>query len=272
MTEMDSVPVLAVHEDAGVQTWSMQQPPVNALSDRLLDELEAVLAAVAQRSDIAVIVIGSGLRVFSAGADASWMAAVVQKYGTSGLIDRFNGSMDRFRAICLGLRSLPALVIAAIDGHALAGGLELAVACDLRFASSAAKVQLGVPEMDLFGEMPSGGGGAQYLARLLGPARALEFILEAKPIDPQRALEIGLVDRLAPPGEVLAAAQAFASAVMKKAGPVGVAAAKRAVFGGVDLPLAAAIETDRTIHWDAMRRGNFAVGATAFIEQFGGSR
>jgi enoyl-CoA hydratase/carnithine racemase len=183
-------------------------------------------------------------------------------------MEEFIVTMDRFRALCVRMRQSPVLVVAALNGHALAGGLELAAACDLRFAADTPGLQIGVPEMDLFGALPSGGGGVQYLARLMPPSRALDFVLDAKPVAPQRAFELGLVDRLYATEELVTQAEAFASAVAKKAGRTGAAAAKRAVLGGAELPLYEALELDRSVHWDAVRRGNFLAGVDAFVERF----
>jgi enoyl-CoA hydratase/carnithine racemase len=122
--------------------------------------------------------------------------------------------------------------------------------------------------MDLFGNMPSGGGGAQFLARLMGPGRALRFILDAKPIGPAAALEAGLVDGVFPTDELLDRSRAFATDVAAKAGRIGVAAAKRSILTGAELPLLEAMELDRSLHWDSMRRGNFLPGVDAFVERF----
>jgi enoyl-CoA hydratase/carnithine racemase len=197
------------------------------------------------------------------------MATVVGEKGAAGLLEDFNRTMDRFREVCIAIRRAPLLVIAALNGHTLAGGLELAAACDLRFCSDFEKLQIGVPEMDLFGNMPTGGGGAQFLARLMGPSRALRFILDAKPIGPAAALETGLVDDVFPSEDLLDRSRAFAAEVAAKAGRIGVAAAKRAVLTGPELPLLEAMELDRSLHWDAMRRGNFLPGVDAFVERFG---
>lgn len=263
--------LLEISEAGGVQTWRMVNAPVNAVTTELLNALEVAIADVTARDDIAVVVLASGLRVFSGGADAGWMAKTVGEIGGLGLLEAFNVTMDQFRAVCLSLRQLPALVIAAIDGHAIAGGLELAVACDLRFCSDSHKVQLGVPEMDLFGAMPTGAGGVQYMTRLMGAGKALEFVLEAKPIAPAQAYQRGLVERLVTAGEVVQTAEAFGAEVAAKAGRIGVNAAKRSMLDGAHLPLVEALERDRTIHWDAMRRGNFLRGVADFVARFGSS-
>ena len=255
----------------GVETWLMNAAPVNALSPELLDAFDGALDRLQRNKDTSVVVLTSGLRVFSAGADASWMAKVVAEDGVDGLLEQFNVTMDRFRSVCIRIRQSPVLFVAAINGHALAGGLELAVACDLRFATDGEKVQFGVPEMSLFGAMPSGGGGVQYLARLMGSSTALKFVLDAEPVGPEVALGLGLVDWLLPAESVLSDTVDWARGVASKAGPVGVAAAKRSIIGGAELPFYEAMEFDRALHWDAMRRGNFTEGVAAFVEKFGGS-
>jgi enoyl-CoA hydratase len=260
--------VLAVEDHDCVHIWTMQLAPVNAINVDMLEALEAAADVAVANDRVAAVVLGSGLKVFSAGADATWMADAVQRLGAPGLLEEFNATMDRFRALCLRLRQAPFLVIAAIAGHALAGGLELAAACDLRFCSDSDNVRLGVPEMDLFGCLPSGGGGAQFLTRLLGPSRALDFMLSAKPINPSAALAAGLVDRLCADEQVQAEATHFARDVAKKAGRIGVRCAKRAVFDGGELPLASAMVLDSSLHWDTMRRGNFLAGVEAFATKY----
>jgi enoyl-CoA hydratase len=264
---------LDVVAGAGIQTWKMNFPPVNQLNDATLTILADAVQKAIDDPSIAAVVLASGTRVFSAGADASEMAAMAARYGEGGgLVDQFNKTMDRFRDLCIAIRRSPFLVIAALNGHTLAGGLELAAACDLRFAADSDKIQIGVPEMDLFGALPSGGGGAQFLTRLMGPSRALQFILDAKPISPKAAYAAGLVDRLCSTETLLSDAEAFAAAVAKKAGRIGIAAAKSAVLGGAELPLFDALQCDRTVHWDAMRRGNFVNGVANFVKRFGPTR
>jgi enoyl-CoA hydratase len=270
MVEPSQALSLEIAAGAGIQTWKMNFAPVNQLNAITLGLLADAVKNATDDSSIAAVVLTSAKRVFSAGADASEMAGIAARFGRgSGLVDQFNKTMDTFRELCMAIRRAPFLVIAALNGHTLAGGLELAAACDLRFVADSDKIQIGVPEMDLFGALPSGGGGAQFLARLMGASRALQFILDAKPISPKAAYAAGLADRLCPPAVLLNEAEAFASAVAKKAGRIGVAAAKSAVLGGVELPLFDALQYDRSIHWDAMRRGNFVSGVANFTERFG---
>jgi enoyl-CoA hydratase len=270
MSKSDQPMSLEIVPGAGIQTWKMNFAPVNQLNAATLPLLAQAVSKAAEDQSVAAVVLTSASRVFSAGADASEMARMAAEHSVgAGLVDQFNRTMDTFRELCIAIRRSPFLVIAALNGHALAGGLELAAACDLRFAADSDKVQIGVPEMDLFGAMPSGGGGAQFLARLMGPSRALLFILDAKPIAPKAAYAAGLVDRLCAPEALLNEAEGFASAVAKKAGRVGVVAAKSAVLGGAELPLFDALHYDHAIHWDCMRRGNFVDGVANFVKRFG---
>jgi enoyl-CoA hydratase len=261
---------LGIVVGARIQTWKMNFAPVNQLNASSLAILADAVKKAADDSSLAAVVLTGATRVFSAGADANEMASMAAEYGQGGgLVDQFNKTMDTFRELCIAIRRSPFLMIAALNGHTLAGGLELAAACDLRFAADSDKIQIGVPEMDLFGALPSGGGGAQFLARLMGPSRALQFILDAKPISPKAAYDAGLIDRLCSPDALLSEAEAFAGAVAKKAGRIGVVAAKSAVLGGVELPLFDALQYDRSIHWDAMRRGHFISGVGNFVRRFG---
>jgi enoyl-CoA hydratase len=270
MSEGSQPMSLEIVPGAGVQTWKMNFPPVNQLNGTTLPILADAIRNAAKDESVAAVVLTSGLRVFSAGADASEMARMASHHGEGpGLVDQFQATMDVFRELCIAMRRSPFLFIATLNGHTLAGGLELAAACDLRFAADLDKIQIGVPEMDLFGAMPSGGGGAQFLARLMGPSRALQFILDAKPVNPKAAFAMGLVDRLCPPDALLSEAESFAAAVAEKAGRIGIAAVKNAVLGGAELPLFDALQYDHALHWDSMRRGKFVAGVASFVKRFG---
>ncbi|MGW6460827.1 enoyl-CoA hydratase/isomerase family protein [Streptomyces sp. NPDC055078] len=261
--------IVSTRSAEGVQVWTMTAPPVNAIDPDFISALNARYDDAVADPEVAAVVLTSGLPVFSAGADASWMAGTVAAHGLDHLLAEFNRTMDAFRELCLRLRRGPLLTVAAIGGHCLAGGLELAAACDLRFVADRDRLRIGAPEMELFGVLPSGGGGAQYLSRLMGPSRALHFMLHAQPVTPRRAAELGLADVLCEPDELLTAAEDFAVTAARRAGRVGLSAARRAVFTGRELPLAEALDLDHSLHWDAMRRGNFLPGVESFTKKFG---
>jgi enoyl-CoA hydratase/carnithine racemase len=246
----------------------MTAAPVNGIGPRLLEDLHQAATLAEQDESVAAVVLTSGLDVFSAGADAKWMGAELTRSGPDALLPTFIRTMDRFRDLALRLRRAPYLTVAAVQGHALAGGLELAAACDLRWCSDDPNLQLGVPEMALFGQLPSGGGGTQVLARLLGPSRALDLVLGAHAIDPTRAAEIGLVDRVLPNEQLMPTLLAHLTSLAEMAGRVAINAAKRSAFDGASLSLADGLVMDRAVHWDSMRRGRFAETVTRFVEEY----
>src|SRR5262245_13439213 len=223
---------LSVDSQPGIQTWSLGFAPVNAIGPEFLAAFDSALDSAEADPDISVIVLASSLRVFSAGADAKWMKQVVEVEGAERLLERFKATMDRFRDLCVRMRRSDLLFVAAIAGHAFAGGLELAAACDLRFAADDDRIQIGATEMKLFGVMPSGAAGTQFLTRLMGPSRCLWFLLEAEPATPRQAERLGLVDRLVEPERLLEETQSFAARVARRAGRVGVGAAKRLALDG----------------------------------------
>jgi enoyl-CoA hydratase/carnithine racemase len=155
-------------------------------------------------------------------------------------------------------------VIAAINGFALGGGCEVALACDLRFASSDA--QLGVPEIRL-GIIP-GAGGTQRLPRLIGLPRARDLVLSGRWVDAEEALRIGLVDRVLPPGEAYTAAAETARGFSR--GPtLAYAAAKRALAAATDLPLPEGLELEREVFVPLFATHDQKEGMRAFLDKRG---
>jgi enoyl-CoA hydratase len=156
----------------------------------------------------------------------------------------------------------PQPIIAAIRGYALGGGLELALACDLRIASEDA--QLGLTEINL--AIIPGGGGTQRLPRLVGRGRALEMILTGTRIDAREALRIGLVERVVPSADVLTAAQELARTLAQKA-PVALRYAKEAVVKGLELPLADGLRLENDLATLLRTTEDRIEGAKAFLEK-----
>ncbi|MGH9075714.1 MAG: enoyl-CoA hydratase/isomerase family protein, partial [Acidimicrobiales bacterium] len=188
--------VTVQRRDDGVALVRLDRPKMNALSSGLLSQLEEAAAGLAGSPPGAVVVWG-GERVFAAGADITELSGVPDGAAIGA---RFHRALDAVAA-------LPRAVVAAINGYALGGGCELALACDFRVAGTGAR--LGQPEI-LLGIIP-GGGGTQRLARLVGPARAKELVLSGRQIGSDEALAMGLVDRVVPDAEVLGAALAWAA-------------------------------------------------------------
>ena len=227
MTE--SSPILVAH-DGGVSTITISRPTaLNSLDRPTLEALAAAIAGLQSRAGVGcVIVTGAGDKAFVAGADIAAMStmssAEAQAFGELG------------QAAFAALEALPVPVIAAVNGFALGGGCELALACDFIYAGSHAK--FGQPEVKL-GVIP-GFGGTQRLQRRVGLGQARELIYTGKLIGPEEALRIGLVNAVYPRAELLDKVKETANAILA-AGPGAIAAAKRVMNLGCDLPLAAAI-------------------------------
>jgi enoyl-CoA hydratase/carnithine racemase len=150
--------------------------------------------------------------------------------------------LERFHGILLAMNRSGAVFVAAINGSAMGGGCELALACDMRMMASGEAHMIGQPEI-LLG-FPPGGGGTQRLARLLGSARALALVLDGGPLSPARALELGLVSEVVPAADLIERAMGLAERLGSRA-KAAVAAAKRAVYEGGSLPLPAGLRLER---------------------------
>jgi enoyl-CoA hydratase len=201
---------------------------LNALNSATLTELGSALEAIAtDRHTRVVIVTGSGEKAFVAGADISEMRSLSPEGGREFAI--------RGQRVFAQLEELPQPVIAAVNGFALGGGCELAMACDIRIAAENAK--FAQPETGL-GITP-GFGGTQRLRRLVGPGRAKELLFTGDTIDAAEAVRIGLADRLVPVGGAMTAAAAMAEKIAAK-GAAATRYTKAAVQRGADMNLAAA--------------------------------
>jgi enoyl-CoA hydratase/carnithine racemase len=239
-----------------VETWTLDgEPRRNSITLAMLDELGTHLVrAAADRAVRCVVLTGAGDRAFCAGADLKERARMSDED-----VHRFHGMLRR------ALRSIeeaPQPFVAALNGAALGGGLELALACDLRIASDAA--QLGLPEVSL-GIIP-GGGGTQRLARLVGVARAKDLVLTARRVGAAEALAMGLVTRIAPPQRLRAEALAYAAEVARNA-PVSLRQAKRAIDGGFHLPLEEALAFENRMYQDCLRTRDRQEALRAFAEK-----
>jgi enoyl-CoA hydratase len=234
--------------DDGVEVVTLQRPPMNALSAELLAELAGIADGLTKDPDLKAVVVTGSDRVFAAGAD------IGQLMGDSGLLPNFRWAFDALAAV-------PRPVIAAISGYALGGGLELALACDLRVASETAR--LGVPEIDL-GLFPAA-GGTQRLPRLIGPARTKELIWSGRHVRPDEALAMGLVDKVVPVGTHLEAALEWAGRLARGA-VVAMGLAKRAIDGGLDGPLAAGLDLEAEMAAEVFRTEDAATGVKSFLE------
>jgi enoyl-CoA hydratase len=218
-------------EEEGVEILVLRNPPVNALSTAVIADLDRRVTELAGDTNVrAVVVTGDG-QYFSAGADVKEMATL--DLSTAPEIAR------KGRSVYGRLAALPVPVIAAVNGLAVGGGLELALACDLRIAGESAK--FGALEVGL-GLIPAY-GGTQRLPRIVGVAKAKELIFTAAMISAAEAGRIGLVNRTVPAGQELRAARDLAHTIAQKA-PLAVRASKRAITEGLALPLDQGLENE----------------------------
>lgn len=236
---------------------TIDNPPVNVLNLKLLDELVSeVSKASVDSSTRGVVITGSGNNAFCAGADLKMMSSFqpedVEKIVRAG--------QNTFAAI----EQCRKPVIAAINGLTLGGGNELAMSCDLRFASDRAR--FGQTEV-LVGLIPAW-GGTQRMSRLIGRAKAKELIFSGQIINAQEALRIGLVNKVIPDGEELRAAVDYVRMLSAKASPLAVAQAKLAINKGLDEP---SIEKGMQYELEGLKivasSEDLAEGISAFLEK-----
>jgi enoyl-CoA hydratase len=226
---------------------------LNALSNAVLGEVSAAFDDVAASDARALLITGAGDKAFCAGAD-------IKELMGRPLADDLRAA-ERGQAIFARLDRLPILSVALVNGIAMGGGLELALACTFRLASGAARLAL--PEIKL-GLIP-GYGGTQRLPRLIGEARALEMILSGRTVAAEEALRIGLVNRLVE-GDLVAAGIAFARE-MTRHGLPALAFAREAVRSAGEMPLAEGLRTEARLSTMAYRTRDAEEGLRAFVEK-----
>jgi enoyl-CoA hydratase/carnithine racemase len=235
----------------GVATLRLNRPPMNALSQALLGQLAEAARDLGDDPGVKAVVVLGGEKAFAAGADIS-------EFGSQDDAKRIG---KHFRAAFDGVAAIPRPVIAAVNGFALGGGLELAMSCDLRIAGDRAKV--GQPEI-LLGIIP-GAGGTQRLPRLVGPARAKELIWSGRQVRADEALAIGLVDRVVPAAELETEALAWAAEFASGA-VVAMGLAKQAVDEGLDGSLARGLDGEAEAFIEVFGTEDAKTGVASFLE------
>ncbi|MET9909048.1 enoyl-CoA hydratase/isomerase family protein [Streptomyces sp. NPDC006476] len=226
--------VLRVELRDRIAVLTLNRPErLNAVGSETVDRLTRALEAIRDNDDVRALVVTGAGRAFSAGADLG----EIESFTSPGQFRAFVGRLTEAFAL---LEDFPKPSVAAVHGFAFGGGLELALACDLRVAERGTR--LGLPEMKL-GVLP-GAGGTQRLPRLLPTAVAKQMILTGEPIDAERAWQLGLVNELAEPGGALAAAEKLAGGLTAGA-PLALAAGKRLIDQGLAMSLETAIAYER---------------------------
>jgi len=243
-------------QEGRVALVTIDNPPVNALSAALLNELSGELARLDGEDDArAIVVRGGGDRAFVAGAD-------IKEFPSLRETPREGGSARGIQKVGAEIERLRTPVVAAIHGFCLGGGLELAMACDVRVAAEDA--QLGQPEIKL-GLLP-GGGGTQRLPRLVGHGRALLLNMTGDPISGTQAYEWGLVERVVPREQLLDAALEIARTIAERS-PHAIAVIKEIAAETRDLPLADGLRREAEAFLRCLASEDGREGVAAFIEK-----
>jgi enoyl-CoA hydratase/carnithine racemase len=235
-----------------VGTIRLDRPPANAINAQVSNELLAAALEGGARDDVAALVVWGGPKIFAAGADIKEMAA----FGPHDVRPVVSALGDAL----VVLEELPKVVVAAIEGYALGGGCEIALACDLRIASP--RSQLGQSEIKL-GIIP-GAGGTQRLPRLIGRSRARDLIYSGRIVPAEEALAIGLVDRLEPDPY----AAAFEQAARFAQGPTRALAAAKEALNAADLgDLRKGLGVERDVFVGLFDSRDQREGMQAFLEK-----
>ena len=247
--------LLLVETSDRIATITINRPDkLNALNGAVLAELATAMSALAADATVGVIVITGAGRAFVAGADISEIAT------TDGAgLEAF---ARRGQGIYRGIERSKKPVLAAVNGFALGGGCELALACHVRVAST--KARFGLPEVKL-GLIP-GYGGTQRLPRLIGRGPALKLILSGEPIDGLEAYRIGLAEILAEPDALMTVVRSFAAGILAN-GPVAVAAALEAVDLGLDKSLDEGLSLEARLFGTLGGTADMREGTRAFVEK-----
>lgn len=235
---------------------TLNRPPANSYNLEFMKQLDVAIEGAAADAEIkAVLVVSASEKFFCGGADIKNFLAMTPADNTE---------MVTFAHAALAkIARLPKIFIAVINGHAMGGGLEIALACDLRFAGDG-KFLVGLPESTL-GLLP-GNGGTQRLARLIGAGRALEMMLSGRTVNPPEALQLGMVDKVFPAESLLDEAKAYALKLAN--GPtLALAYIKRCVYEGIEKPLAEGLALERELVSDLFKSQDTHEGLTAFVEK-----
>lgn len=246
---------LTLDVDARIATLTVNRPDkLNALNDATIKELGAAIDEIGRRDDISGVILTGAGRAFVAGADISELA----RQGPIQAKQRAAAGQEIFTRFSRSAKP----VIAAVNGFALGGGCELAMACHVRLASEHAK--FGQPEVKL-GIVP-GYGGTQRLARLVGRGRALQLLLTGETIDATEAVRIGLANRVVPAAELLPAARAMLEQMLAN-GPLALALCIEAVDRGLDMPLAEGLMLEANHFGLLASTSDMQEGMRAFLEK-----
>lgn len=252
---MEGYQTVRLDKKEGIGYLTLNRPEVrNAFNQEMIDELRDALRRIDKDEEIRVLIVTGAGKAFQAGADIAELSVMAPMD-----ILRWNEGIVRINA---SLEKLRQPVIAAINGAVMGGGLELAISCTLRVMAESARMAL--PEVKL-GIIP-GTGGTQRLPRLIGKGRAAELLLTGAAVNAQQALDIGLVNRVAPDEKVMETAEELARAIIANA-PIAVEMAKDALEVGKDLPLEHAVQYSQKNCVTCFSTQDMKEGMAAFLEK-----
>ena len=248
--------ILTVEEEKGILLLTLNRPEVmNSLNFSLLHAIGDQLAAVRHRTGVRVVVItGAGEKAFCAGADLKERATMPP--------DQVKEFIYTIRDLFTSIEMLNKPVIAAVNGIALGGGTELALACDIRIASAGATMGLTETRLAII----PGGGGTQRLPRLIGKGKAKELIFTGRRVDAAEALSIGLVNQVCPPADLLDEARKMAQMICE-AGPIAIEQAKHAINYGLETDLHTGLAIESGAYWTCIPTEDRLEGLAAFKEK-----
>jgi enoyl-CoA hydratase/carnithine racemase len=250
---MTGEPLVVLEVQDGVGTLRLNRPPVNALNAQLRQELVALCRQAAESDQVRAVVVYGGPKHFAAGADIGELEGVT--------LAEMAGQVEQLQSSLGAPAGIAKPTIAAINGYALGGGLEIALACDFRIAGD--KARLGLPEIAL-GVIP-GGGGTQRLARLTGPSVAKNLLFTGRQVGAEEALRIGLVDEVVSADQVYERAHALAASLAQ--GPMlALRAAKLAVDEGLELSLESGLAVERAHFVTLFGTRDREIGMASFRE------
>jgi enoyl-CoA hydratase/carnithine racemase len=248
--------VVTLSKAETIGTITLNRPPANSYDIHFMGELDAAIDAADGDPQVKAVVLRSASeKFFSAGADIK-----------AFLANSTEANMQMIRTAHRALEKMalsPKVFVAAINGHALGGGLEMALACDLRFAAEGS-YRLGLPEVTL-GLLP-GNGGTQRLPRLIGANKALEMMLTGASVSPEEAHRLGLVNKLFPADKLLEETNAYARKVATGAS-AAIGKIKQAVYQGIALPLQEALALERDLIEPLFQTEDAQEGLKAFAEK-----
>ncbi len=242
-------------EDGPVATVTLNNPPKNVLNLPLMEAFEGIVEDLGKKDTVKTIVIAGSGPLFVAGADIKVIASIDSPEAGEQLARRGQTLFNK-------IEQMPKVVIAAINGYCLGGGMELAMACHLRIAGD--RLRMGQPEINL-GIIP-GFGGTQRLPRIVGQAKALELILSGDMINAEEAKRIGLINKIVPEGEVLKQAVGLAKKIGAKS-KCAIEAILKAIEEGMNEPLSIGLSREAELFGKICQTADMREGITAFLEK-----